>query len=193
MIFQARKIFAKEVPCSNIAYHSRYIAEAGPKLLAYLKKVIPDPKPRSPKWLSTSVARSQWSSPKAQFSSAEYHTNNLLNSVLFAETATMIPSDAITIEIAPHGLLQAILNRSLDSEVTNIPLTRRGHEDNAVYLLQALGKLYNVGLQPQLTNIYPPIQFPVSRGTAMISPHIKLIPVRYIHEEILKVHVSYQR
>lgn len=25
----ARGIFAKEVPCSNIAYHSRYIAEAG--------------------------------------------------------------------------------------------------------------------------------------------------------------------
>ncbi|XP_076226839.1 fatty acid synthase [Nomia melanderi] len=157
----------------NIAYHSRYIAEAGPKLLAYLKKVIPDPKPRSPKWLSTSVARSQWCSPEAQFSSAEYHTNNLLNSVLFAETATMIPSDAITIEIAPHGLLQAILNRSLDPEVTNIPLTRRGHEDNAVYLLQALGKLYNVGLQPQLANIYPPVQFPVSRGTPMVSPHIK--------------------
>lgn len=26
---QAKDIFAKEVPCSNIAYHSRYIAEAG--------------------------------------------------------------------------------------------------------------------------------------------------------------------
>lgn len=25
----AKGIFAKEVPCSNIAYHSRYIADAG--------------------------------------------------------------------------------------------------------------------------------------------------------------------
>lgn len=25
----AKNIFAKEVPCANIAYHSRYIAEAG--------------------------------------------------------------------------------------------------------------------------------------------------------------------
>lgn len=25
----ARGIFAKEVPCSNIAYHSKYIADAG--------------------------------------------------------------------------------------------------------------------------------------------------------------------
>ncbi|XP_076249111.1 fatty acid synthase-like [Calliopsis andreniformis] len=170
---QANKIFAKEVNCSNIAYHSRYIADAGPKLLSCLKKVIPEPKLRSSKWLSTSVPRNQWSTPAAQFSSAEYHTNNLLNSVLFAETATMIPKDAITIEIAPHGLLQAILKRSLDPNVTNVALTQRGHEDNAEYFLQALGKLYNVGLQQQLANIYPPVSFPVSRGTPMISPHIK--------------------
>lgn len=26
---QGRGVFAKEVPCSNIAYHSKYIAEAG--------------------------------------------------------------------------------------------------------------------------------------------------------------------
>lgn len=29
----AKGIFAKEVPCSNIAYHSRYIAEAGKESL----------------------------------------------------------------------------------------------------------------------------------------------------------------
>ncbi|XP_076294356.1 fatty acid synthase-like isoform X2 [Lasioglossum baleicum] len=170
---QASKIFAKEVPCSNIAYHSRYIAEVGPKLLTYLKKVIPEPKPRSSKWLSTSVSQHQWCSPAAQFSSAEYHTNNLLNSVLFAETATMIPEDAITIEIAPHGLLQAILKRSLGPNVTNIPLTMRGHKDNVEYFLQALGKLNNAGIQLQLANIYPPVEFPVSRSTPMISPHIR--------------------
>ncbi|CAK9800538.1 Fatty acid synthase [Anthophora quadrimaculata] len=185
---QAKKIFAKEVPCSNIAYHSRYIADAGPKLLAYLKKVIPNPKPRSSKWVSTSMPRNQWNTPAAKYSSAEYHTNNLLNSVLFAETATMIPSDAIAIEIAPHGLLQAILKRSLDQNVTNVPLTQRGHKDNAEYFLQALGKLYNVGLQPQLANLYPHVEFPVSRGTPMISPHI-----RWQHSEDWFVPVYTQR
>ena len=172
-MFQANKIFAKEIACSNIAYHSRYIAEAGPRLLSYLKKVIPQPKARSSKWVSTSVPRSQGYTEAAKYSSAEYHTNNLLNSVLFAETATLIPSDAITIEIAPHGLLQAILKKSLDQNVTNIALTQRGHKDNAICFLQALGKLYNVGLQPQLANIYPHVEFPVSRGTPMISPYIR--------------------
>jgi len=36
---QEKGVFAREVKVSNIAYHSRYIAEAGPKLMAYMKKV----------------------------------------------------------------------------------------------------------------------------------------------------------
>lgn len=163
------------MPCSNIPYHSRYIAPAGPKLLAYLTEVIPQPKPRSSKWVSSSVPRSKWSTASAKLSSAEYHTNNLLSPVLFEETARMIPNDAVTIEIAPHGLLQAILRRSLGSKVTNIALTQRGHRDNSEVVLQAIGKLYNTGLQPDIASLYPPVQFPVSRGTPMISPSVRYI------------------
>ncbi|CAG9770336.1 unnamed protein product [Ceutorhynchus assimilis] len=39
--------------------------------------------------------------------------------------------------------------------------------------LSSLGKLYELGLNPQISNIYPKIDFPVSRGTPMISPKIK--------------------
>lgn len=85
----------------------------------------------------------------------------------------MIPKNAVTIEIAPHGLLQAILRRSLHSEVTNIGLTQRGHRDNTEVFLQAIGKLYINGLQPEIANLYPPIEFPVSCGTPMISPSVR--------------------
>lgn len=165
----AQGIFAKEVPCSNIAYHSRYIAEAGPKLLKYLKQVIPTPKARSERWVSTSVPQALWKDAKAEFSSAEYHTNNLLSPVLFEETARLIPANAITIEIAPHGLLQAILRRSLKKDVINIPLTERKHQDNVQVLFTALGKLYEAGLNPHLANVYPTVEFPVSQGTPMLS------------------------
>ncbi|KOB74668.1 Uncharacterized protein OBRU01_08713, partial [Operophtera brumata] len=134
-------IFAKEVPCSNIAYHSKYIAKAGPTLLKYLKQVIKSPKARSDKWVSTSVPQAQWKDAKAEFSSAEYHTNNLL--------------------IAPHGLLQAILKRSLKKDVFNIPLTQKNNKDNV--------QLYEVGLNPRLANIYPYVQYPVSQGTPMLA------------------------
>ena len=33
--------------------------------------------------------------------------------------------------------------------------------------------LFELGLQPQLANLYPPVQYPVSRGTPMISPLVR--------------------
>ena len=58
----------------------------------------------------------------------------------FDEASQQIPHNAITIEIAPHGLLQAILKRSLNEGITNIALTQRGHPDGTEFLLTALGK-----------------------------------------------------
>lgn len=136
---KAQGFFAKEVQCSNIAYHSRYIADMGPKLLQMLKKVIPNPKKRSSKWLSTSVPKQQWENAESQYSSAEYHTNNLLNYVLFEETSALLPNNALTIEIAPHGLLQAILKKSMPNAV-HIGLTQRANKDVTQFFFAALGK-----------------------------------------------------
>lgn len=111
----------------------------GPKLLTKLHKIIPSPLKRSDKWLSTSVPESEWHLPENQLCSAEYHTNNLLKSVLFEETTRLLPKNGIYIEIAPHGLLQAILKKSLPDAV-HIPLTQRGNANNAAYLLNSLGR-----------------------------------------------------
>ncbi|KAJ2942971.1 hypothetical protein O0L34_g15161 [Tuta absoluta] len=165
----AQGIFAKEVACSNIAYHSRYIAEAGPELLECLRKVIKSPIARSERWLSTSVPQDRWSEPLAKFSSAEYHTNNLLSPVLFEETLKLVPSNAVLVEIAPHGLLQAILKRSLPESCKSVPLTRREHEDNTKFLLEAIGKLYMEGFDLDMSALYPKIDFPVATETKPIS------------------------
>nr|XP_049699193.1 fatty acid synthase isoform X6 [Helicoverpa armigera] len=165
-------IFAKEVPCSNIAYHSRYIADAGPQLLKYLSEVIKDPKPRSERWLSTSVPEEKWGEPQAKLCSAEYHTNNLLSPVLFEETSRLIPNTAVLVEVAPHGLLQAILKRSLPS-CKNIALTRRKHDDNAFLVLEAIGKLFMEGYNPKVHVLYPKVELPVSTGTPFLSHLVK--------------------
>ncbi|XP_067015128.2 fatty acid synthase isoform X2 [Anabrus simplex] len=167
-----KKIFAKEVASGHIAYHSRYIAHAGPALLKYLKPVIPNPKPRSEKWISSSVPEAEWDTPAAKLSSAEYHVNNLLKPVLFEEASRHVHNNALTIEIAPHGLLQAILKRCLHQDAVNISLTQRG-KDGTQVLLSALGKLYENGLEMDLSKIYPPVEYPVSRGTFMTAPLVK--------------------
>jgi len=88
----------------------------------------------------SSVPPSAYNLPAVRYSSAEYHTNNLLNAVYFDEASQQIPHNSITIEVAPHGLLQAILKRSLNEGITNVALTQRGHPDGIEFLLSALGK-----------------------------------------------------
>nr|XP_018905067.1 PREDICTED: fatty acid synthase [Bemisia tabaci]XP_018905075.1 PREDICTED: fatty acid synthase [Bemisia tabaci] len=166
-------IFAKEVKSSGVAFHSRYIAEAAPRLRKSLEKIIPSPKPRTSRWISTSIPEGAWDSALAQQSSAAYHVNNLLSPVLFDEAISHIPKDAIVIEIAPHSLLQAILKRSLGPDSINVGLLKKGTNSNISVLLSSLGKLYNAGLNPNFANLYPPVKFPVARGTPMLQSLIK--------------------
>ncbi|KAJ8668373.1 hypothetical protein QAD02_010036 [Eretmocerus hayati] len=173
LTLKEKDIFAKKVDTNNIPYHSRYIEPVGSKFLAFMKKLIPHPICRSDKWMSTSAPKEEWDSLQAQFSSAEYFMNNVLNPVLFEEVLELVPTDAIVIEIAPHGILQAILKRALNPPVSHISLTRRGHENPLKFFFQSIGDLYNLGVQPELAKLYPEVKYPVSRGTQSISPLVK--------------------
>ncbi|XP_065209086.1 fatty acid synthase-like [Planococcus citri] len=168
-----KKIFVRKVNTSNIAYHSQCIAPLGPKFVSHLRKIIPEPKLRSEKWICTSAPEQEWNLTRVKYSSAEYHAHNLQNPVLFEEGCRHIPSNAITIEIAPHGILNTILERSLPKTVSNISLTMKNHKNEIEFFFNSLGKLYEAGCVPKLGALYPPVEFPVSRSTPMISPLIK--------------------
>lgn len=136
---KAKSVFAREVPCSNIAFHSRYIEHFGPELMKYLKKLIPNPKPRSNRWISTSFPFESWKQHESKFFSAEYNIKNLLSSVLFEEAMAFLPKNSITIEIAPHALLRSILKSCIPDSV-HVGLTRRNAKDNVLQLFQSLGE-----------------------------------------------------
>ncbi|XP_011872608.1 PREDICTED: fatty acid synthase-like [Vollenhovia emeryi] len=172
-ILKSKDIFVKMVKSPGFAFHTKHIASSKPKLLASLQKIIPSPKRRSARWISSSVPEAEWNSPLAQFNSAAYHTNNFLSPVLFQEAITHIPENAITIEIGPHCLFQRILRKSLPPTVTNINLQKREHSDNLAYLLSNVGKLYIAGAQPDISKFYPPVSFPVGRGTPMIGSLVR--------------------
>lgn len=134
-----KNIFAREVACSGIPLHSRYIAEMGSHLLKKLNEVIKTPRKRSAKWLSSSYPEEDWDKAESQYSSGQYHTKNLLSPVLFEEVLDMLPKNALTIEIAPHALLKSILKRSL-KEGVHLSLTQRDNKDGALFLMEAFGK-----------------------------------------------------
>lgn len=135
----AKNIFAREVACSGIPLHSRYIAEMGSHLLSKLNEVIRKPKKRSAKWFSSSYPQDQWSLEESQYSSGQYHTKNLLSPVLFEEVLEMVPKNALTIEVAPHALLKSILKRSLKDGV-HLSLTQRDNKNGSLFLMEAFGK-----------------------------------------------------
>ncbi|XP_032678573.1 fatty acid synthase-like isoform X2 [Odontomachus brunneus] len=160
---QASKVFTKEVVCSNIPLHSSYVVIATAKILAYLYQTIPQ------KMMHYQIWHKLFHDTELSY--AEYFTNNLMRPAFFEDVAKMVPEDVVIVEVAPDGILQGVLNEIFDTTV--ITLAQRDHEDNIKVFLQGLGKMYNYGLQPQLANLYPTVEFPVSRGTPMISPSIK--------------------
>ncbi|KAM3592126.1 uncharacterized protein V6R79_013180 [Siganus canaliculatus] len=166
-------VFAKEVRSAGVAFHSYYMASIAPNLLAALKKVIKTPRQRSARWVSTSIPQSEWDSPLALYSSADYHVNNLVSPVLFQEGLSLVPENAVVVEIAPHALLQAILKRSLKSTCSILPLMKRGHANNLEFFLSNTGKIHMNGITVGSNNLCPAVKYPVPVGTPSISPLIQ--------------------
>ncbi|KAG7507376.1 fatty acid synthase [Solea senegalensis] len=163
-------VFAREVRTSGVAFHSYYMASIAPTLLAALKKVILKPQQRSPRWVSTSIPEAQWASPLAQYSSAEYHVNNLVSPVLFKEGLSQVPENAVVVEIAPNALLQSVLKRSLKSTCAILPLMKVGIANNLEFCLSNIGKIYMNGINMDINALSPAVTYPVPVGTPLISP-----------------------
>lgn len=166
-------VFAKEVRTGGKAFHSPYMESIAPTLLQELKKVIRHPRPRSARWLSTSIPEAQWQGELARTSSAEYSVNNLVSPVLFQEALRHVPANAVVLEIAPHALLQAVLKRGLKTGCTIIPLMKKDHKDNLEFFLSNVAKLHLAGITINPDQLFPPVEFPAPRGTPLISPHIQ--------------------
>ncbi|KAL3222927.1 hypothetical protein MRX96_049905, partial [Rhipicephalus microplus] len=165
---KAENIFARNVDSLDVAFHSKHVEHIGPSLLEELNKVIPQPKLRSKRWISSTIPESHWHEPSSQLCSAEYHTHNYLNPVLFREALTHVPKDAILLEIGPHCLLQPILRRAVGPKATCLGLMKR-YTDNLEYFLRSLGRLHTLGVQMNLSVLYPPVPWPVPRGTPSIA------------------------
>jgi len=162
----------KEISCGYIPFHSRYIKSVVFKSEEHLNRILPQRKFRSSKWLTTSIH--EYSNILLPLCS-KYYTNHLLSPILFTKTIRSIPKDSVAIEISPQDTLQYILKNSLCSTITNVALYERNEDYNGEIFLESIGKLYNAGLQPQIANLYPTVEFPVSCGTPMISSLVRYV------------------
>lgn len=168
----AEGIFCRGVRSENVAFHHPSLKAAAPRLLEELSKVIPHALPRSSRWISTSVPESDWAKPEVNVASAQYLVKNLLSPVLFAEALEKIPAGAVVVEVSPHGLLQAILRRSLP-KATPIPLIRKDAKCTMLHFLESLGKIYANGVFVDVASLYPALATPVPISTPSIASLIR--------------------
>ena len=171
---KSENIFAREVKSCGVAFHSKYVAPIADNLKAKLTDILKEPKLRSDKWISSSVPEDRWDTDAAKYSAPTYYVTNLVSPVLFHEALKHVPKNGIMIEIAPHTLLQAILKRALGPDMFYIGFMKRNNNQNQMdFLFQNLGKLYSLGLNPKIENLYPHVEYPVPKGTQSISSLIK--------------------
>jgi fatty acid synthase len=160
-------VFVRQLQSNDIPYHSKYLLTCAQEMVDEIKKFIPNPKPRSKKWISTAVLDND-TQPELSLASAEYFVHNLVNPVYFYNRVKYMPSDAIVIEVGPHGLFSKVVTETLDSGTYVSLMKRDSNDTNLDMFLGAIAKLYELGFNPSIENLYPKVQWPVSRGTQSI-------------------------
>ncbi|GFT81890.1 fatty acid synthase, partial [Nephila pilipes] len=166
-------IFTKEIACQGYLLHCHtmysYAATAG--LWESLEKIMENPKPRSSRWISSSYKQSEWNNPSSKFADACYFVHNLVSPVLLHQALLQVPENAIIMEISPHHLPQYI-QKGMTRDIEYIRVLEKD-TDSTVSVLSSIGRLYDLGLNPDIEKLYPEVQFPVPKNTPMISPLIK--------------------
>lgn len=164
---------ARKVESNGGAYHCPASEPARSKIRDAILPAIPEPKRRSAKWISSTAPDA--SVPLAD---AAYFANLAIEPVRFAETFAKIPRNALLVEVGPHPQLLSLLKRGLGANASCVPLIKRNNNDqNLSMLFAALGEVYCCGENVSLSNVYPRVEWPVSRNTLSISPMIQWVSV----------------
>ncbi|KAL5273397.1 hypothetical protein ACFFRR_000250 [Megaselia abdita] len=135
-------IVAHILNTSRIGFHTPFTYHLKPILLDHLKKVLPSPIRRSPKWISSSVPVERWEQD-AKFCSGEYYIGNYCDPVVFEENCKCIPDNLLVIEVG-FGVLQGILAENFP----NSRLFKMGkfkHLDGVTFLKTTLEGLKDIG------------------------------------------------
>ena len=181
--------FVHQMNSSDIPYHSPFMKSSAKQLTELINKYVSKPGLRSTKWVSTSIEKDQVKEDALNYAGAEYFVNNLISPVFFYDKFKTLPSDAIVVEVGPHGVFRKIVSETLES-ATYITLIKKDSNDtNLDNFLASVTQLHERGFNPSIENLYPKVEFPVSRNTQSIGSlmkwdhshdyHLETFPDRY--------------
>ena len=170
---KAKNKFVFQLESSGLPYHHPLLKTSAEPMVKEIRKHLPHPKLRSKRWISTSILEDDPKEDLLNYASAEYFVNNLINPVFFYDKLKNLPSDAIIVEVGPHAVFRKILSETLEA-VSYISLIKKDCNDtNLDNFFNSIAKLYELGVNPSINNLYPRVEYPVSRGTPSIGSLIK--------------------
>ena len=138
-------IFVRELENHGMPAHCELLIPLSKKMIKFIEKYIPEPKPRSSKWVSTCVLDTN-PSEYLRYASAQYFAHNLITPVFFYNRLPEIPDDAIVIELSPHRIFGHIIE-SEHKSVDYMNLLRKDSNDtNLETFLNVISKFYELGL-----------------------------------------------
>ena len=170
---KAKNFFVFPLESSGIPYHHPFLKTSAKPMAEEIRKHLPNPKIRSKKWISTSILEDEPKEDILNYASAEYFVNNLVSPVFFYDKFKSLPSDAIVVEVGPHGVFRKIVSETLESSAYITLIKKDSNDTNLDNFFAAISKLYELGINPSIENLYPEVEFPVSRKTQSIGSLMK--------------------
>ncbi|KAI1285083.1 Fatty acid synthase [Halotydeus destructor] len=99
---QEEHVSGSFVDTGGIAFHTSLIAGCRDEVSLATEKLFPEPRKRSPRWLSTSIPLKSWSTASPVLD-AQYYINNVFEVANLIQVVSFIPQDAIVVEVGPNG------------------------------------------------------------------------------------------
>ncbi|CAH1394198.1 unnamed protein product, partial [Nezara viridula] len=143
---------------SNLSMLFKCLVSSKSKIMEVLKKIFTSGKARSQKWLSSCDERK---------CDADFMFKNLIsNSDINLGDDSTSPEDILILNMGPKGMYENLDHASLD-------IVDNSGIDSCTSLLVTIGRLFNNGLEADLSKLYPEVSYPVSRSTPMIAPLVR--------------------
>lgn len=126
---EKKNVFKKEIDSLT---QRRYDGKTKEFLCKKLLSIIGTPRKRSHKWLSTAHPLTE----SDEYASADYFANSFLRPVLLTNIVSLLPPNAIVLEISADKSLKQILQRTMKDNV-HFNLLQRGSEGD---FINSIGK-----------------------------------------------------
>ena len=135
----------------------------------------PGTRTRSSKWLSTCIPVEDWFK-NLSVHPTDYFMATMKNTIRLDQVFDYLPKNSVCLELSPGfdsaASIRSFLRQGLGPDSNQIQLGH-GSDASCNNILSSIGQLYLSGHDPVISNLYPRVNFPVSRSTASLSPLIK--------------------